>query len=78
MDLGVYGMSLPFDNPDEALRNVIKIKTLPTFSQFSPQYMSFMINTTELEAADNGTFQSKIFTFTNLNYVLRVKYLFST
>ena len=62
MDLGVYGMSLPFDNPDEALRNVIKIKTLPTFSQFSPQYTSFMINTTELEAADNGTFQSKSFT----------------
>ena len=27
MDLGVYGLSLPFDNPDEALRNVIKIIT---------------------------------------------------
>ena len=60
MDLGVYGLSLPFDNPDEALRNVIKIKTLPTFSQFSPQYMTFTIDTNELEQHDDGTYQSKV------------------
>lgn len=66
MDLGVYGLSLPFDNPDEALRNVIKIKTLPTFSQFSPQYMTFTIDTNELEQHDDGTYQSKVFTIPDM------------
>lgn len=66
MDLGVYGLALPFDNPDEALLNVIKIKTLPTFSQFSPYYMTFMINTSELQSSNNTTYQSKIFTIPNM------------
>ncbi len=66
MDLGVYGLALPFDNPDEALLNVIKIKTLPTFSQFSPYYMTFMINTSELQSSSNSTYQSKIFTIPNM------------
>lgn len=66
MDLGVYGLALPFDNPDEALLNVIKIKTLPTFSQFSPYYMTFVINTSELQYKNDGTYQSKIFTIPNM------------
>ena len=30
MDLGIYGLRLPFDNPDEAMMEVIKLKTLKT------------------------------------------------
>ena len=61
MDLGVFGFSLPFDNPDDALVNVLKIKTIPTFSQFSPQYMTFIMNASELQSVDDGTYNSKIF-----------------
>lgn len=39
MDLGVYGMALPFDNPDEVFRDVLELKTIPTFSQFQPYYI---------------------------------------
>lgn len=66
MDLGVFGLALPFDNPDQALMDVIRIKTLPTFSQFAPNYLSFVINTTELQSIDDGTRHSKIFTIPNM------------
>lgn len=36
MDLGIYGLKLPFDNPDETLVDVLRLKTLKTFSIFSP------------------------------------------
>jgi hypothetical protein len=36
MDLGIIGMKLPLENPDEAFMDVIKLKTLKTFSQFFP------------------------------------------
>lgn len=36
MDLGIYGMVLPFDNQDEALTDVIKYKTLPIYSTYAP------------------------------------------
>ena len=63
MDLGIYGLALPFDNPDEVLMDVIKIKTLPTFSQFCPQYMTFIINSDELKTVNNndGSLSSKVF-----------------
>lgn len=39
MDLGIYGMVLPFDNQDEAFKDVIRYKTLPTYSIYSPYRM---------------------------------------
>ena len=36
MDLGIIGMKLPFENPDEVMMDVIKLKTLKTFSQYYP------------------------------------------
>ena len=36
MDLGIYALSLPFENTDQALLDVIKLKTLKTFSTFIP------------------------------------------
>ena len=41
MDLGVYGIKLPFDNPDKAIMDVIKLRTLKTFSIFYPQIKTF-------------------------------------
>jgi len=47
MDLGIYGLRLPFDNPDEALMDVIKLKTLNTFSTFLPQVKELSIDLTK-------------------------------
>ena len=44
MDLGVYGMALPFDNPDEMFRDVLELKTIPTFSQFQPYYLPLKLD----------------------------------
>lgn len=50
MDLGVYGLRLPFDNPDQSIMDVIKLKTLKTFSSFYPQVVKLTLNlATELE-----------------------------
>lgn len=37
MDLGIYGLRLPFDNGDKALMDVIQLKSVKTFSVFFPQ-----------------------------------------
>ena len=66
MDLGVYGMNLPFDDSDEVLMNIIKIKTLPTFSQFSPYYVSFIVDSNDVKKSDDGTYNSKIFTLPDI------------
>lgn len=36
MDLGVYSLTLPFENPNEDIARVIETRTIPTFSQFFP------------------------------------------
>lgn len=52
MDLGVYGMALPFDNPDEVFKEVMELKTLPVFSQFSPYYFTLRVDLNELEVVE--------------------------
>lgn len=44
MDLGIYGLRLPFDNPDEAMMDVIKLKSLKTFSSFYPQIKTISVD----------------------------------
>lgn len=44
MDLGIYGLRLPFDNPDQAMMDVIKLKTLKTFSSFYPHVIQKTVN----------------------------------
>lgn len=48
MDLGIYGLSLPFENPDKVLFEVIKLKSLKTFSIFQPQIMKIKLDANEL------------------------------
>lgn len=40
MDLGIYALRLPFKDPDSALMDVIKLKTLKTFSIYQPHVIS--------------------------------------
>lgn len=44
MDLGIYGLRLPFDDPDKAMMDVIQLKTLKTFSTFYPQLITKSID----------------------------------
>lgn len=36
IDLGIYGLTLPFPNPDDVIMETIRLKTIPTFSVFVP------------------------------------------
>jgi hypothetical protein len=44
MNLGIYGLRLPFDDPDGALLECINVNTIPTFSRFFPYKKTFQIN----------------------------------
>lgn len=50
MDLGIYGLRLPYENGDQALMDVINLKTIKTFSTFYPHVVTKSVDlTTELE-----------------------------
>lgn len=50
MDLGIYGLRLPFEDPDKSIMDVIKLKTLRTFSTFLPHVRTLTFNLdTDLE-----------------------------
>lgn len=49
MKLGIYGLSLPLDDLDEQLHNVIKLETIKTYSQFFPQTFTLEYSLNELE-----------------------------
>lgn len=44
MDLGIYGLRLPFDDPDKAIMDVINLKTIKSFSVFSPRLETINID----------------------------------
>lgn len=44
MDLGIYGLRLPFDNGDKSLMDVIQLKSIKTFSTFFPQVKRLSID----------------------------------
>lgn len=48
MDLGIAGIKLPYDNIDELIIEIVKIKTLPVFNELSPYTVPLMIDTNEL------------------------------
>lgn len=50
MDLGIYGINLPLEDADDKLYNVVKIKTLRTYSQYFPLTSDYEFNIEKLEA----------------------------
>ncbi|MDD3172138.1 MAG: hypothetical protein PHF63_00465 [Herbinix sp.] len=54
MSLGIYQIKLPFDNPDEALMDVLRIKTLPIFSVYYPYNMRRFIKLADLTPIDKS------------------------
>lgn len=49
MDLGLYGIALPFEKENEMLEKTLKLKTLKTFSQFYPHVMRLDLSLNELK-----------------------------
>lgn len=49
MDLGIYGLTLPLDDPENQMHEVLKLKTLRTYSQFFPQILTHHYNIDNLE-----------------------------
>lgn len=49
MDLGIYGLALPFENPDQTLYDVIKLKSIKTFSPYQPHVMQLTLDLTTMK-----------------------------
>ena len=49
---GIYSIALPFENPDEVIKDVIENITLRTFSTYSPYYEKFRFDTHDLERVE--------------------------
>lgn len=49
MDLGFHMFTLPLENPDQALVDVIEMKTIRTFSQYFPHKVDHIYELTTLE-----------------------------
>lgn len=44
MDLGIHGLKLPFENPDKEILNVLRKRTLKTFSTYLPQIQTISLD----------------------------------
>lgn len=49
LDLGIYGISLPFENPDKVIAETIKMRTIKTFSQYMPWIVTIDVDLNQLE-----------------------------
>lgn len=49
MDLGIYGLALPIDNLDERLYEIIKLKSLKTFSVYMPHNVQIELDIADLD-----------------------------
>lgn len=54
MDLGLYGLSLPFGDTDEVIMDVIREKTLPVFNELQPHRMSVPLDIRTMRCLKNS------------------------
>lgn len=52
MRMGIYGISIPIDDPNGYLRETIELITIPTFSVYQPYYDHLYVSTNELQKAE--------------------------
>lgn len=62
IELGIYGLALPIDNLDDRILDIIKLRTIKTYSQFFPHVQKVELNLQELEYTTNN--------FSNRTYIL--------
>lgn len=54
MDLGIYGLALPFEKGDQAIVEAIQLRTLTTFSQYAPYVLRVNMELSELICIQNN------------------------
>ena len=74
MDLGIHGISLPFDDPDKTLIDVIKLKSIKTFSIFHPYILKVDLNLNELKALQSN-YQESIYEIPDIFGEKRILYI---
>ena len=55
MDLGIYALRLPFDDPDKVLLDVVINRTIPVFSTTLPDIIEMYFDCNILRVSDSGT-----------------------
>lgn len=76
---GLYSIALPFENPDEVIKEVIENITLKTFSTYCPYYETFRFDVNSLERLEkNANYEvyllPDIFSQRELLFVKDVRY----
>jgi len=76
---GIYAIALPFENPDEAIADVIRRVTLRTFSTYCPYCESIQFDTLVMEPLEKHANQETyllpdIFSQREILYVKNVRY----
>lgn len=74
MDLGIYSLKLPFEDPDKALLDLIKLKSLKTFSIYSPDIETTQLNLDKLKKIKN-TFQESCYIIPHLFQEREILYI---
>lgn len=65
MDLGIYQLAIPVDNLDEQLYDVIKLRTIKTYSQFYPYKEKIDVTLGTLEREIDTTYARTIYDLPN-------------
>ena len=81
MRMGIYGISLPIEDVNGYIREIIELFTIPTFSLYQPYYQHFHVNTDELQkdprheaSSDRSAYLLPLFENQKLINVADVKY----
>lgn len=83
MQLGIYSIALPFENPDEVIKEIIQTVTLRTFSTYAPYYEKFRFKLRELKCIEkNSNYETyllpDVFSEREIMFVRSVEYDEST
>ncbi|MMZ42310.1 hypothetical protein D1872_38310 [compost metagenome] len=54
MDLGLYGLTLPFEDVNDTIMQTIRLKTIPTFSIFIPEKMRLDMDLATMKKIKNN------------------------
>lgn len=60
MDLGIVGIHLPYDNIDDLIMEIIKVKTLPIFDEVQPNIVPLFINLNDLAVVETN-YDSRVY-----------------
>lgn len=83
LQLGIYTIALPFENPDEVFKDIIQNVTLRTFSTYAPYYEKFRFKLDELKCIEKNSNYSTyilpdVFSERELLFIRSVEYDEST